>query len=174
MGRTFQKTRAVPGRTRAHIAQTRKALEWLEVRKSAIHRRGVFARRDIPAGTRLVEYVGLPVSKKKAADLCLKQNTYVFQVDGDSDVNGKVSWNLAGMVNHSCEPNCESNPDEHDRIWIFSIRPIARGEELTFNYGYDLDNFMNYPCHCGSPNCVGYMVAEHLFPALHRLLAPRE
>ena len=147
------------------------ALGWLEPRKSRIHGRGVFARRDIPAGTRLIEYVGLPISKKKSADLSLKQNSYVFEVNAARDLNGKVSWNPARLINHSCEPNCEANADEQDRIWIFSTRHIPRGEELTFNYGYSLENFKNYPCRCNAPSCVGYMVSEEFLPRVRGLLA---
>jgi hypothetical protein len=61
--------------------------------------------------------------------------------------------------------------DDEDRIWICSRRAIQRGEELTYNYGYDLENFRNYPCRCGAATCLGYMVAEELFPTLRLLLA---
>jgi SET domain-containing protein len=141
------------------------------VRRSRIHGRGVFARRDIPAGTRLLEYVGLPVSKKKSAELVLKQNRYLFELTGAKDINGKVSWNPARLMNHSCEPNCEANPDESNRIWIFSTQPIARGEELTFNYGYSLEDFMNFPCRCSASSCVGYMVSEESIPIVREMLA---
>ena len=149
------------------------AFSWLQVRKSRIHGRGIFARRDIPAGTRLIEYVGLPVSKKKSVELCQKQNSYVFARNDAWDLNGKVSWNPARLINHSCEPNCEANPDENERIWIFSIKPIAHGEELTFNYGYSLDDFLNFPCRCGTASCTGYMVSEELIPEVRSLLAQR-
>src|SRR5688572_30624824 len=98
-------------------SQMRETMGWLEVGKSGIHSRGVFARRDIPAGTRLIEYVGLPISKKKSAELTVKQNRYLFTLNGVSDLNGKVSWNTARLINHSCEPNCEANLDESDRVW---------------------------------------------------------
>jgi SET domain-containing protein len=148
-----------------------RALRWVEVRKSRIHGRGLFARRDIPAGTRLIEYVGLPISKKKSEELTLKQNRYLFTLNGASDLNGKVSWNPARLMNHSCEPNCEASLDDHNRVWIFSIKPIAREQELTFNYGYPLQDFMKFPCHCGMPSCVGYMVSEELIPLVRSLLA---
>lgn len=101
----------------------------------------------------------------------MKQNTYLFARNESSDINGKVSWNPARLINHSCEPNCEANLDENDRVWIFSIKPIARGEELTFNYGYSLEDFMNFPCRCGTPSCTGYMVSEELLPVVRSLLA---
>ena len=145
-------------------------MRWLEVRKSRIHGRGVFARRDIPAGTRLIEYVGLPVSKKKSAELAMKQNRYLFTLNQSSDLDGKVSWNPARLINHSCEPNCEADLDESDRIWISSIKPIAHQEEVTFNYGYSLEDFMNFPCRCGTPSCTGFMVAEEFLPLVRSRL----
>lgn len=139
------------------------------MRKSRIHGRGVFARRDIPAGTRLIEYVGLPISKKKSAELMLKQNRYLFTLNGASDLDGKVGWNPARLMNHSCEPNCEAILDDNNRVWIFSIKSIAREEELTFYHGYGLEDFMNFPCRCGTPSCVGYMVSEELIPLVRSM-----
>ena len=170
MGKTYRKLDNLRGR-RPGSTQTKSASGWLEMRKSRIHGRGVFARRDIPAGTRLIEYVGLPVSKSRSAELCLKQNSYLFTVNGAVDLDGKVSWNPARLINHSCEPNCEANLAENDRVWIFSIRPIARGEELTFNYGYSLEDFMKFPCRCRAPSCVGYMVSEEFFPIVRSMRA---
>jgi SET domain-containing protein len=149
----------------------KEALRWVEVRKSRIHGRGVFARCDIPAGTRLIEYVGLPISKRKSAELSMKQNRYLFTLNGATDLDGKVNWNPARLINHSCEPNCEANADESDRIWIFSIKPITRGEELTFNYGYSIEDFLKFPCRCGAPSCTGYMVSEKFLPIVRSLLA---
>lgn len=142
----------------------------LEIRPSRIHRRGLFACQDLDAGSLLIEYVGIRISKMKAAELSLKQNSYIFTLNKDADLDGNVSWNPARFINHSCEPNCKAQQDHQDRIWIVSTRQIRRGEELTFNYGYDLKNFRKHPCGCGAPACLGYMVAEDLFPALRLLL----
>jgi SET domain-containing protein len=169
MGKTYRKLDSPARKHRPSRPDMKEALGWLEVRKSRIHGRGIFARRNIPAGTRLVEYVGLPVSKKKSAELAMKQNRYVFTRDGVMDLDGKVSWNPARLINHSCEPNCEANLDDGDRIWMFSIKPIARGEELTFNYGYSLEDFMRFPCRCGAASCTGYMVAEEFLPVVREL-----
>ena len=59
-------------------------------------------------------------------------------------------------------PNTEARCRE-GRIWIEAIRDIRAGEEITFNYGYDLEDYREHPCHCGAERCVGYMVAEELF-----------
>jgi uncharacterized protein len=149
----------------------REALQSIEIRRSRIHGRGLFARRDIDAGTRLLQYVGRQIPKKQAVELCLKRNAYIFTLNGNDDVDGKVSWNPARLINHSCEPNCDAEVDDHDRIWVISRREISRGEELTWNYGYDLKNYLNYPCGCGAATCLGYMVAEELFPILRQMLS---
>jgi len=148
----------------------RLALKAIEIRRSRIHGRGLFARRDIPAVTRLIQYVGRRIPKEYSDQLCLKQNAYIFRLNEHEDVDGKVSWNPARFINHSCEPNCDSELDDRDRIWVISRREIVRGEELTWNYGYDLTDFMNFPCSCGAPSCLGFMVAEELFPTLKTLL----
>jgi len=170
MGKTFRRLHTEGRRRGPDSSELKESLNWLVVRKSRIHGRGVFARRDIPAGTRIIQYVGLPVSKKKSAELSAKQNRYLFTLPGTADLDGKVSWNPARLINHSCEPNCEAQSDEHDRIWIFSTKAIEREEEVTFNYGYSLEDFMNFPCRCRAPACTGYMVSEELLPIVRRLL----
>jgi SET domain-containing protein len=149
----------------------RDSLQSIEIRRSRIHGRGLFARRDIATGTRLIQYVGRRIPKEYAAELCLKRNAYIFMLDGPEDVDGKVSWNPARLINHSCDPNCDAEVDDRDRIWAISRREIYRGEELTWNYGYDLMDYLNYPCRCGAATCLGYMVAEELFPTLRQMLS---
>ena len=145
----------------------------IEIRRSRIHGRGLFARRDISAGIRLIQYVGRVIPKQQGAQLCQKRNAYIFSVNGQIDVDGKVSWNPARFINHSCEPNCDAEVDDRDRIWAVSRRAIRRGEELTWNYGYDLKDFRNYPCSCGAPTCLGYVVAEEWFPQLRQMLSEK-
>ena len=171
MGRTFLRRNTEFERTRADTTEMRQALQWIEVRRSRIHGRGLFARRDIAAGSRLIEYVGRRVSKDQSAELCLKRNAYIFILNEENDLDGKVSWNPARLINHSCDPNCDAETDDRDRIWFVSRRSIQRGSELTYNYGYDLKDFRNYPCRCGSATCVGYMVAEELLPDVRQMLS---
>jgi SET domain-containing protein len=49
-----------------------------------------------------------------------------------------------------------------------AIREIRAGEELTFNYSYDLQDFREHPCSCGASGCVGYIVAEEFFDHVSR------
>ena len=171
MGRTVRHRTTTFHRTQSDISHEREALKSIEIRRSRIHGRGLFARRDIEAGTRLIEYVGRRIPKDESAEQCLKRNAYIFRLNGPEDVDGKVSWNTARLINHSCEANCDAEVDDHNRIWVISRRAISRGEELTWNYGYDLTDFRNYPCSCGKTTCLGYMVAEELFPVVRQMLS---
>lgn len=134
---------------------------------SPIHGTGGFARLNMAAGTRVIEYIGRKVSKNESQRLCELNNEYVFSLDEEFDIDGSVSFNPARFVNHSCEPNCEAIMED-GRIWIVATRDIRAGEEITYNYGYDLEDYHEHPCRCGSAGCVGYIVAEELFDCLRR------
>lgn len=144
--------------------------EWIALGPSGIHGRGAYARRAIPADTPVIEYVGERIPKAEAARRCEAENPYIFIINDEWDLDGDVPWNPARFLNHSCAPNCEAQ-QEGDRIWLVTLRPIEPGEELTFNYGYDLDaSWRDYPCRCGAPNCLGYILAAELWPAARAAL----
>ena len=134
----------------------------LAFKASPIHGIGGFASIDIPAGTRVIEYVGRKINKAESLRLCELNNQYIFALDEEYDLDGNVSFNPARFLNHSCAPNCEAQL-ENGRIWITALRDIGATEEITFNYGYDLDDYKEHPCRCGAPGCAGYIVAESLF-----------
>src|SRR5439155_27001743 len=113
---------------------------------------GVFARRDLTRGALLIEYLGQKINKRESLRRCEKNNYYIFALDDQHDLDGNVGWNPAKFINHSCSPNCEAELiDGH--IWIVARCDIGIGEEITFNYGYDLENYKEHPCRCGSPCC---------------------
>jgi uncharacterized protein len=128
-----------------------------EFRPSPIHGTGGFARRRIEPETRVLQYRGELVSKEESLRRCQKNNTFLFYFDEAHDLDGQAAWNPARFLNHSCSPNCEARKLGQE-IWIVAIRAIEPGEEITFDYGYDLEDYQDYPCRCGSPACRGYMV----------------
>lgn len=141
--------------------------ELYEVKPSRIHGTGVFARAEISEGTHLLEYVGERVTKEESLRRRQANNFFVFTVTDDFDIDGAVDWNPARFINHSCGPNCEARMED-ERIWIIALRDIAAGEELSFNYGYDLEDYEEHPCRCGAPECIGFMVAEEHFEDVRR------
>ncbi len=144
--------------------------ELLEVRQSAIHGTGGYARVDIPAGTRIIEYVGERIDKVESAKRCEAENAYIFTLDNNCDLDGDVSWNPAKFINHSCAPNCEAEWDE-GRIYINALRDLKPGEELTFNYGFDMEEYHEHVCQCRAPECVGFIVAAEFFDQIRSLVA---
>lgn len=129
---------------------------------SSIHGVGGFAKQNLVRGGVIIEYVGERIGKAESLRRCEQNNEFIFTLDELHDLDGNVSWNPARFINHSCTPNCEAEVRD-GRIWIIANRDISAGEELTFNYGFDLEDYRNYPCRCGSVGCVGYIVAEEFF-----------
>jgi len=136
---------------------------------SPIHGKGGFAHVNIPAGGRVVEYVGRKIDKRESLRQCEARNPCVFYLDEEHNLDGNVEWNLARFLNHSCQPNSEAQCADGG-IWIVALRDIRADEEITFNYNYDLQDYREHPCRCGALACVGYILAEEFFPAGKRAL----
>lgn len=144
--------------------------DWIEFKSSPIHGMGGFALAAIPASTRVIEYTGQRITKQESLKRCCEGNWFIFGLDEELDLDGAVGWNPARFINHSCSPNCDAELIA-GHIWIVARRAIAKGEEITFNYSYDLDDYQEHPCQCGSPDCVGYIVAEEFFPEIRKRAA---
>ena len=124
---------------------------------SAIHKNGLFARVNIGAGVDIAEYDGPRMDKETGESMASEGNEYIFSIDRRTCIDGSVSWNLARYANHSCSPNCKT-VKINGRIWLRTLRTVAKGEEITYDYGYDFKNFTDNPCNCGAPGCAGYIV----------------
>ena len=135
------------------------------VKKSNIDRngQGLFAIKDITEGTRIINYVGKIITKKKTEESEKFDNSkpiYLFDLNSRYDLDGNVSWNTARLINHSCLNNCDYE-GKGLKLWVNANRDIKMGEELTCNYGFSYDSdYKQFPCKCGSKNCVGYIVRE--------------
>jgi len=139
----------------------------IEFKPSPIHGTGGFARADLRAGARVMEYMGERIDKRESLARCERGEAFIFHLDEEWNLDGNVPWNPARFLNHSCAPNCEAEFID-GRIWIVTMRPVASGEELTFNYGYDLQDWREHPCRCGAKECVGFIVAEEFFDTVGR------
>jgi|ERR1041385_5239481 SET domain-containing protein len=137
------------------------------LKTSAIHGTGAFAKQLIGRDERVVEYRGEKISRTESMRRCAENNQYIFRLSDEYDLDGDVEWNPGRFLNHSCQPNCEAFLEDGG-IWIVALRDVSAGEELTFNYGFDLEDYRNYPCNCGAPGCVGFIVAEEFFEHVRR------
>jgi SET domain-containing protein len=141
----------------------------IQVRRSGVHGKGVFALQDIAEGETLIEYVGEVISWDEAQDRHPHDpedpnHTFYFHVNEDRVIDALYGGNSSRWINHSCDPNCEADED-NDRIFIKAIRNIAAGEELNYDYGLIIDEpytkklKAEYPCWCGSANCRGTLLS---------------
>jgi hypothetical protein len=143
------------------------------VKKSDVHGTGVFARRKIAAGACIVEYRGERIEWELAQQRAMAagspiSHTFFFSLADGRVIDGASRGNDARFINHSCEANCE--PLEHDdgRVFIYSLRDIERGEELTYFYALIYEGRHTaaikraFPCRCRALSCTGTMLAPKL------------
>ena len=130
----------------------------IKVDKSKIHGTGCYATTAIPRGQIVTEYVGELIDYAEAVRRNDKTHRnyseYILEVKKNLFIDAARFENQARYINHSCEPNCIIKTIKN-RAFIVSIRPIAPGEELTYDYMYDIE--CREPCFCGAPACRGYM-----------------
>ena len=134
-----------------------------KVKKSKIDKNGLYANCNIKKGTRIIEYKGKIISSKTSDTSPKFDNDkaiYLFNINKRFDLDGDFKFNTARLINHSCDPNCEVFGEGY-KIWIYAMKNIKKGEELSYDYGFGYDqNFKNYPCKCGSKKCIGFIVRE--------------
>lgn len=142
----------------------------IQVRRSGVHGKGVFALRRIAAGETLIEYTGEIIGWPEALrrhphDPADPHHTFYFSLDDGSHViDAKHGGNASRWINHACEPNCEAD-EEEGRVFIKALRDLEPGEELFYDYGLVIDERYTpklkkeYACRCGSPSCRGTMLA---------------
>ena len=146
----------------------------IQVRNSRVHGKGVFAKRDIRKGERVVEYLGDRISHDEAdrryEDHDVNDNhTFLFTIDRHLVIDGGVGGNAARYINHHCDGNCESVIEKR-RVFVEAVRNIKKGEELGYDYAipHDKDDPPNvleiYACRCGSSKCRGSMLEEPVKP----------
>ena len=74
-------------------------------------------------------------------------------------LDATMKGNAARFINHSCDPNCYSRIVDilgKKHIIIFAMRKIVRGEELTYDYKFPIED-VKLPCNCGAKKCRKYM-----------------
>ena len=136
-----------------------------KIKKSNIDNkgRGLYAVIKIKEGTKIINYKGKIVTNKQVDESAKYDNgkpIYLFTLNKRYTLDGDFSWNIAGLINHSCSPNAEYD-GKGLKIWITATRDIRKGEEITCDYGFSFDkDYRQFPCKCRSKNCCGYIVRE--------------
>ncbi len=141
----------------------------IQVRKSGVHGKGVFALRPIKKGETIIEYTGEVISWPEALrrhphDPSDPNHTFYFHIDEERVIDAKFGGNASRWINHACVPNCEAD-EVGDRVFIKALRNLKAGEELFYDYGLVIDERYTpalkrqFACHCGAKACRGTMLA---------------
>jgi len=141
----------------------------IQVRRSGVHGKGVFALQRLARGEPVIEYKGEVIDWPEALrrhphDPSDPDHTFYFHIDDGNVIDAKHGGNAARWINHACQPNCEA--DEVDgRVFIKTLRVIKPGEELFYDYGLIIDEKYTrklkkqFECRCGTKQCRGTMLA---------------
>ena len=141
----------------------------IQVRRSGVHGKGVFALQPIAQGETIIEYKGELITWEEALrrhphDPANPDHTFYFHIDDERVIDGGHGGNASRWINHACVPNCEAEEDE-GRVFIKALRALEPGEELFFDYGLIIDERYTsalkkrFACHCGHRQCRGTMLA---------------
>ncbi|XP_054168749.1 histone-lysine N-methyltransferase NSD2-like [Oppia nitens] len=127
---------------------------------------GLRTLEDIKKGQFVIEYVGELIDEDEC-ERRLKEmatnnesNFYFLTIDKDNIIDAGPKGNLARFMNHSCQPNCETQKwmvNGATRVGLFAVCDISAGTELTFNYNLDCRGNEKTKCVCGSANCSGFI-----------------
>ena len=132
-----------------------------KIKKSKIDKNGLYANQDIKQGTRIIEYKGKIISNRQSEvdpKFDNEKAIYLFNINRKYDLDGDFKYNTARLINHSCDPNCEVYGTGL-KVWVYAIKDIKKGEELTYDYGFGFDkDYRDFPCRCGAANCAKYIV----------------
>ena len=111
---------------------------------------GSFAVTPIPMGTIIATFGGTIVNRLNFETYPLEQRSRSIQIEVDQFVLGPELREPGDSINHSCSPNCQLR----NATQLITMRDIAVGEELTYDYATsDTSDYDEFECACGSDNC---------------------
>jgi hypothetical protein len=115
--------------------------------------KAVYAGAKIDEGHRIVRFEGDVVPRHEIPGVLKDASDRYVQV-GENAFMGPSGF-VDDLINHSCEPNTGLVFSE-GALDLVAIRPIAEGEELSWDYSTTLlnDNW-SMRCACGTPKCRG-------------------
>ncbi|XP_038246499.1 histone-lysine N-methyltransferase SETD2 isoform X2 [Dermochelys coriacea] len=131
---------------------------------------GLRAAKDLPSNTFVLEYCGEVLDHKefkaRVKEYARSKNIhyYFMALKNDEIIDATQKGNCSRFMNHSCEPNCETQKwtvNGQLRVGFFTTKLVPSGSELTFDYQFQRYGKEAQKCFCGSTNCRGYLGGEN-------------
>ena len=125
---------------------------------SHIQGTGCFAGRAYKKDEVIGEYTGERITSDEADERHGDADDfYIFQLESGTCIDPVTDpTNLLKYINHSCNPNCESE-EKDNKIFVIALHDIPEGAELSFDYCVVAEDEEDLPCLCGTGNCTGTM-----------------
>jgi len=131
----------------------------IRVVRSAIDGYGVIALKPFAQDEKIADIDGVTWRDGEDVDdrysLWIEDGVYLDMVD------------QTRFINHSCDPNSyvETGIKDDGQAWaaVIALRPIAIGEELSYDYAFP--PHLAEPCRCGSSKCRGLIMEEEALSA---------
>jgi len=130
-----------------------------EVKKSSIEGVGLYAKEDIGKGEVVSLKTGHIVTEEQLKKVEEECGDYWLQVRDNfflTPLTKKEAKDTALYINHSCDPNVGADGD----IGLVTMRDVAKGEELCFDYAMDTTTDYRLECNCGSKLCRKIVTGE--------------
>ena len=128
-----------------HAVNTKMESDFIEILRSKFGK-GLFAKKDIDAGTVLCKATGKKINFEQTL-LLKEKESHTLQIDFDKYILCEPPFLYS---NHSCNPNCAVNSS----FELFALRKIKAGEELFWDYSTSmLERHWTMKCNCGEKNC---------------------
>ena len=100
------------------------------------------------------------LGQKRVAEYKNSTCTYLMRTTNNEVIDPTYVGNIARFINHSCDPNCETqkwNVLGEVCVGIFALRDIKENEEFSFDYQFDFFKTPFTKCYCGTSKCKGYL-----------------
>ncbi len=142
---------------------------------------GLRTKQAVQEGGFIIEYVGEVIDMNEFQKRIYKyeaeglKHHYFMQTSKDSFIDATKKGNYSRFINHSCDPNCETQKWTvlgEVRVSFFAKRDMDSLDEITFDYQYETYGTEVQKCLCGAANCRGYLGVGKL--AIDVLLLPVE
>ncbi|XP_072426197.1 histone-lysine N-methyltransferase SETD2 isoform X3 [Chiloscyllium punctatum] len=131
---------------------------------------GLRTDKELSVNSFVLEYCGEVLDHKefkaRVKEYARNKNIhyYFMALKNDEIIDATLKGNCSRFMNHSCEPNCETQKwtvNGQLRVGFFTTKTVPAGTELTFDYQFQRYGKEAQKCFCGSANCRGYLGGEN-------------